>query len=295
MSARLTQRLDIDSLRALCAIEDHGGVTRAAAFLGLSQSAVSHKIKRLETSLETDLLSRRPGAALFTDAGQDLLVYAKRILDIHDEALLSLSKTPLQGKISLGMTEDTTCSDLSRILGRFTRLHPGVSVRMQVHMSLTLRSMLAKGEIDIAIMQIFRHEVRPSDTVLSEERLLWVKSADFKLDASRPVPFLSFDEHCFYRRWAFDVGQENGAVFETILECTSAAGIVAGISASLGVALLGERHLRPEMQVIKDQFPAPPDMAFVVRVARRARNKAIDALVAEIAHDAARHGALRVA
>src|SRR5690242_4658299 len=138
MSARLAQRLDIDSLRALCAIEDHGGVTRAAAFLGLSQSAVSHKVKRLETSLETELLSRRPGAALFTDAGQDLLIYAKRILDIHDEALLSLSKTPLQGKISLGMTEDMTCGDLSRILGRFTRLHPAVSVRMQVHMSLTL-------------------------------------------------------------------------------------------------------------------------------------------------------------
>jgi DNA-binding transcriptional LysR family regulator len=294
MSARLAQRLDIDSLRALCAIEDHGGVTRAAVFLGLSQSAVSHKVKRLETSLETELLSRRPGAALFTDAGQDLLIYAKRILNIHDEAVLSLSKTPLQGKISLGMTEDTTCSDLSRILGRFTRLHPAVSVRMQVHMSLTLRSMLAKGQIDVAIMQVFKHEVRPSDTVLSEERLLWVKSTDFKLDASRPVPFLSFDEHCFYRRWALDIGQ-NGAVFETILECTSAAGIVAGISAGLGVALVGERHLRSGMQVIEDQFPAPPDMAFVVRVARKAHNKAIDALVTEIANDAVRHGSLRVA
>jgi DNA-binding transcriptional LysR family regulator len=179
MTARLTPRLDIDSLRALCAIEDHGGVTRAAQFLGLSQSAVSHKIKRLETSLETELLCRRPGAPLFTDAGQDLLVYAKRILGIHDEALLSLSKTPLHGKISLGMTEDTTCSDLSRILGRFTRLYPGVSVRTQVHQSLTLQSMLSKGEIEVAIMQIFKHEVRPSDTVLFEERLHWVKSADF--------------------------------------------------------------------------------------------------------------------
>src|SRR5450432_2706677 len=137
MAPKLSQRLDIDSLRALCAVEEQGGVTRAAKVLGLSQSAISHKVKLLESSLECELLSRRPGAPLFTDGGRDLLAYARRILGIHDEALLSLSKTPLHGKISLGMTEDMTCGDLSRILGRFKRLYPGVSVRAQVHQSLT--------------------------------------------------------------------------------------------------------------------------------------------------------------
>src|SRR5215510_6732838 len=87
MTPKPAQRLDIDALRALCAIEDSGGVTRAAELLGLSQSAVSHKVKRLESSLECELLRRRPGAPLFTAAGQDLLAYAKRILGIHDEAL----------------------------------------------------------------------------------------------------------------------------------------------------------------------------------------------------------------
>ncbi|MCP6156760.1 LysR family transcriptional regulator, partial [Klebsiella pneumoniae] len=41
-------RLEIDALRALRAIRQHGGITRAAQALGLTQSAVSHKIKRLE-------------------------------------------------------------------------------------------------------------------------------------------------------------------------------------------------------------------------------------------------------
>ena len=92
LSAR---RLDIDALRALRAIDQHGGVTRAAEALGLTQSAVSHKVKRLETSLDCDLLSRRPGAQMFTRAGQDLLDYAARILGLHDEALLSLIRTRL--------------------------------------------------------------------------------------------------------------------------------------------------------------------------------------------------------
>lgn len=70
------RRLEIDALRALWAIRHHGGITRAAEALALSQSAVSHKIKRLETSLECDLLNRKPGQAMFTAAGEELLDYA---------------------------------------------------------------------------------------------------------------------------------------------------------------------------------------------------------------------------
>lgn len=55
------RRLEIDSLRALSAIRKHGGITKAAVVLGLSQSAVSHKIKRLEISLDCELLGRKPG------------------------------------------------------------------------------------------------------------------------------------------------------------------------------------------------------------------------------------------
>ena len=103
-----TRRLDIDALRTLRAIRQHGGVTRASEALGITQSAVSHKIKRLEGSLDCDLLSRKPGTSMFTAAGEELLEYASRILDLHDEALLSLTKTDLAGRILLGLTEDTT-------------------------------------------------------------------------------------------------------------------------------------------------------------------------------------------
>lgn len=75
------RRLEIDALRALSAIRQHGGITRAAAALGLSQSAVSHKIKRLEVSLDCELLGRKPAGPMFTAAGEDLLDYAGRILE----------------------------------------------------------------------------------------------------------------------------------------------------------------------------------------------------------------------
>ena len=66
--------MTLEQLRIFLAVAERQHVTRAAEVLGLTQSAVSHKVKRLEASLDCELLTRRPGAALFTEAGEDLLV-----------------------------------------------------------------------------------------------------------------------------------------------------------------------------------------------------------------------------
>lgn len=289
------RRLDIDALRALRAIRLHGGVTRAAEALGLTQSAVSHKIKRMETSLGCQLLDRRPGGGMFTSEGAALLDYAARILDLHDEALISFARSDLAGRILLGLTEDTTCSDLSRILGRFRRQHPHVAVRTKVRMSLVLRTMLERGEMDVAIVQVFAHEVRPTDLVLFRENLHWVKSRELSLAPEGPIPFLSFDDDCFYRRWAIDIGQDGGAELETVFECSSAAGIVAAVNAGLGVALLSDRHLRPDMQILDNSLPAPPQLVYVVRRAKKTRNPALESLISEIESEVSRYGKLALA
>jgi DNA-binding transcriptional LysR family regulator len=159
-------------------------------------------------------------------------------------------------------------------------------------MSVVLRSMLDRGELDAAIVQIFAHEVRPTDVVLFREGLHWVKLAGSPLPADGPIPFLSFDDDCFYRHWALDIGQDDGALLETVFECSSAAGIVAGVLAGLGVALLSDRHIRPEMEIIRAHLPPPPDLAYVVRRARKARNPALDSLIAEVEAEVSRYGGL---
>ena len=271
--------MDIDALMALCAVADHGGVTRAAHHLALSQSAVSHKIRRMEDRLGRDLLDRRAGHPVFTEEGERLLAYARRIVALHDEALLSLSSRPLKGRLRLGMTEDTTSSGLSRILGRFARLHPDVSVHTHVDQSLVLEDELERGEIDLAVMQIFRHRLLPGDTVLFEDSLHWVKSHDLVLDPDRPLPFLAFDEKCFYRNWAMEQGVLRSLRVETVLACASNAGIVSAVLAGLGVALLNARHVTPAMEVIDNRFgPPPPGIAYVVRTGRKSRSEAARAL-----------------
>lgn len=291
----MAERLEIDGLRALLAIATHGGVTRAAEHLALSQPAVSHKIKRLERALDCDLLARRAGGPLFTEAGERLLDYARRMIDLHDEALAALGKKPLAGTIRLGMTEDTTGGDVARILGRFTRLHPKTRVRTRISQSLTLNDWLAEGEIDIAVMQIFRRDVRPEDLILYEDQLHWIKSHDLRLDLSAPVPFLAFDSNCFYKHWANAEGARAGHRFEAVLECPSAAGILSSVRSGLGVALLNGLHLSSDLDVVEGIFPEPPAIAYVVRTRPKTRNDAVRALVQEISREVTNAIPLRVA
>ena len=291
----MAERLDIDALRALLAISVHGGVTRAAEHLALSQPAVSHKIKRLETALDCEVLTRRSGGPQFTEAGARLLRYAERIVDLHDEALAALGTKPLSGTIRLGMTEDTTGGDIARILGRFTRAYPDIKVRTRVSQSLELSKWLTDGEIDIAVMQIFSRDVQKNDLVLYEDSLHWVKAPDVRLDLKKPVPLVSFDSNCIYKHWANDEGREFGHQFDAVMECPSAAGILSSVRSGLGVAVINKLHMSPELEVISDMFPDPPAISYVARVRPKTRDKAVLALVDEISAYIRSANSLRVA
>ncbi|MTI42974.1 LysR family transcriptional regulator [Roseibium hamelinense] len=292
----MMQKMDIDELQALCMIAELGGVTRAAERLGLSQSAVSHKIRRLEDRLGRSLLRRQPGSPLLTEDGTKLLGYAKRILALHDEAVSTLSSRPLAGHIRLGMTEDTTTGGLSRILGRFSRLYPDVHVQTHVRQSLELEEELARGDIDLGVMQVFAHRKAPGDAVLFEDSLHWIKARDFQLDVSAPVPFIAFDENCFYRRWAMEDERGGDTVFKTVLECASTAGVLAGVKAGLGIALMNARHLSDDFDVIDTAIgEVPPPISYVIRHAPKSKSVAARALSTEIEREGNGSAALRAA
>lgn len=281
----LAEKLEIDALRALRAIGTSGGVTNAAKQMNISQSAVSHKIKRLENALDCTLLARRSGGPLFTDEGRRLHDYALRIINLHDEALADLGKKGIDGAIRLGMTEDASTSNIAGILGRFTRMHPSVCVRTRISQSLNVQAWLQADELDLAMMQVFSKDVMPGDQILFDDSLHWVKSRDFELDLSRPIPFLSFDNNCFYRKWGFFEGMKAGCSFEKTLECPSAAGIQSGVRSGLGIALLNGMHVTKDIEVIEDLFPSTPGITFVARVNSKHRSAPVKTLVSEITRE----------
>ena len=98
--------LDPILLRSLVSVVDAGNFTRAAEQLNLTQSTVSQHILRLEQQLDSRLLDRSQRQILPTEEGERLLGFARRILQLGEEAREALSIEHSEGVLRLGLPED---------------------------------------------------------------------------------------------------------------------------------------------------------------------------------------------
>ena len=260
-------RLDIESLRALKAVAASGSVTRAAVKLNLTQSAVSHKIKRLEERIGRPVFLRSDGSLAVTEDGAHLLNYAERLVGVHDEAVALFSRNELAGHIGLGLTEDVSGSGIARVLARYSMVYPNVSLVSRVAHSLILGNQLRRGEIDLALMQLFEHDIVEEDRVLWWDDVVWVQSEDFEETGDGSLPFIVFHEKCFYRTWAAEALSDSGYFLRVVLECPSVEGVTDAVRSGLGLALINRRNLRAGCIEANLALPKPPRVGYVARSA----------------------------
>lgn len=262
-------RLDIDSLRAFKTVVELGGVTRAAQKLNLTQSAISHKLARLEERIGRPIAFKSGAGVTPTADGRSLLAYAERLIALHDEAAAHFTSSELTGQVHLGSSEDAATNRLVGVLGRFRRLHPRVSLSIRVAMSLRLQQWLTEGDVDLAVMQVFANEKEPGDLELWREDLIWVQSADHPMKLGRNIPFVSFDSHCFYRRTAQAALLDSGRSLDIVLDCPSAHGVQSGVRNGLGVGIIGRRRMIEGLTEITEGLPAFPAVCHVLRSGKR--------------------------
>src|SRR5271154_2794035 len=100
----ISVNFDIDCLRSFLVVADSMSFSRAAEAVGRSQSTISQQIAKLEMQVGKPLLTRRKGRVLdLTSEGGKLVQYARRILQLNDEAYASMSDDILAGFVRLGV------------------------------------------------------------------------------------------------------------------------------------------------------------------------------------------------
>mgnify|MGYP000601475733 CR=1 FL=1 len=144
------RNLDITALRSFVAIAETGGVTRAAGVLNLTQSAVSMQIKRLEESLDLKLLERSGRQVVLSPHGEQLVTYARRIINLNDEIMTRLTDKGFEGKISLGIPHDIVYPVVPKVLQMFRAQFPRVDVKLTASYSRALHEGLERGDSYIA-------------------------------------------------------------------------------------------------------------------------------------------------
>ena len=264
MAAHL--HLDVESLRTLLAVLDHGGMTRAANHLDMTQSAVSWKIKRLEERVGRPLLIRDGHALRPTRDGRELLDDARTLVEIHDRAAARLLSSELTGTVRLGSNGEVNPAVMASLLGRFKRNHPGSTIEFIIDYSGNLMDRVDRADLDVALLQVDDERLRSTDRVLWSDRLEWVTSCE-PIDFGEPLPLITFGEQCFYRSLSEPDLVAAGIDHTVAFSASTIAGVQAAIAAGLGVGVLGSGYVGGDI-VPWDGAADLPELPMVHQVAR---------------------------
>lgn len=146
-------RIDFPGLQAFLSIAERGSFSRAAAHLNLSQTALSHRIKKLEEDLGFQLLARTTRQVALTPAGLELLPTARRMIgELSDSIdLLRARGRKRQEHIALGCLPTIAAYHLPRVLKQFTALHPGISIKIHDNSAGEIATLVQSGQAEFGI------------------------------------------------------------------------------------------------------------------------------------------------
>ena len=195
------QPLDLTLLRSFVALIDCGSIQLAAARVGRSQSAISMQIKRLEEDIGRPLFQREGRNLRPNAAAQDLLLYARRLLRLSDEATASLNRTKAAGVVRLGMPEDYAAYLLTPTLARFGQDFPLAEIELTFDSSPALLRLLDTGKLDLALVT---REPQQPFAVLRRERFVWTASPEHMAWTRDPLPVALFEAGDLARRFAVE-------------------------------------------------------------------------------------------
>ena len=183
--------LQIDWLKSFVATVDAGSISGATRLVNRSQGAVSLQIQKLETAIGGAVLYRDSRNLNLTPTGSELLIYARKILKLHSEALEVTSGAEIRGQIRLGAPEDYAQAYLSPVIRAFSQRYPNVEILLTCEPSASLISQIESGLLDLALTTVHGND---RGTFLFSEAVHWVATESYETWKKDPLPIAAHDE-----------------------------------------------------------------------------------------------------
>ncbi|MBP0593694.1 LysR family transcriptional regulator [Paraburkholderia sp. LEh10] len=278
---------NVDLLRTFVAVVEAGSFTKAAVTVHRSQAAVSMQIKRLEQMLGTTLFARDTRNLSLTRPGNTLLEYARRVIDLHEEAWSAIVRPEVKGRVVLGAPDDYVSSLLSPVLRRFSNLYPHVEIEIVCAQSTALAPMLADNKIDLAF--VTRDRKLRGEFVRSEP-MVWVgASADTPVLKLSPLPVGLYEPGCVARANTLAALDRARIRYRAAYSSASLSGLVATVDAGLSVIALARCSVPSRLAILGAEHGLPVIEPLDIVVARSAKSDrpTCDYLAAQMVQDLA--------
>jgi DNA-binding transcriptional LysR family regulator len=290
---------DLDVLRSFVSGVELGSFAKAAERVGRSTSAVSAQLRKLEEQAGTAIFRKAGRGLALTDAGETMLAYARRLLDLNDEAAAAVHGLELEGWVRLGLQEDFGDVLLPAVLGRFARAHPKVRIEARVARNAELLDRLATARLDLALAwDAGGAGAPPHGERIAEVPLRWIAGAEqsaLPRPADEPLPLVAFEAPCLFRSAATAALDRAGIPWRLAFTSPNLGGLWAATAAGLGVTIRTGFGLPAAVRALDpDEAALPPLPAIGLALYRAdAEPTAVAARLATIVLDAVRDAAPR--
>ena len=182
--------MNFQQLTTFCTVLAEGSMTKAAEKLFLTQPAVSQQIRNLEDELGAELLVRGSRQARATDSGQILFDYAKRIIDLNQQAQVAIHTVgqEVSGTLRIGTLNSMGLYSISPVVGLFLKHNAKLNIRLSYGDGESLIEQFQKKQLDIIIIpdaeSEYGHEIVDCDKKLLLKDEIWLVGSS--KDASIP-------------------------------------------------------------------------------------------------------------
>jgi DNA-binding transcriptional LysR family regulator len=241
-------------LRAFVAVKETGGFTRAGEGLNLTQSAISHQIRRLEEQVGRQLLRRTTRRLTLTEDGEEFLRHAEQILISLNALTRRFLPSPVSGVVRFGVPESFMGDRLPPLLCQFARAFPAVRLDVSVTTYLDLRAMIEADELDLAV--VLCKSGKKDELVLRQTKFVWVAAETFEAPHGS-LPLALAPAQCVNRQVGIASLAGTPIEWHVVFTSPSHQGLRAAVLAGLGITVLTLEDLEPGMKVVDGQYGLP--------------------------------------
>ncbi|PKA41679.1 LysR substrate-binding domain-containing protein [Rhizobium sullae] len=264
---------DLDVLRTFATGMELGNFAKAADRLGRSTSAVSAQLKKLEEQAGTPIFRKAGRGLALTEAGETMLAYARRLLELNDEAAAAVHSVELEGWVRLGLQEDFGENLLPDVLGRFARAHPKVRIEARVVRNAELLERVTTGKLDLALAWSDRTLTAHCEKI-GEVPMRWIGPAvgepGWNAESGEPLPLASLEAPCVLRTAATNALDRANIAWRLAFVSPSLGGLWAATAAGLGVTIRTPIGLPAKVKPLKPAALGLPELPSLGLVLHRA-------------------------
>ncbi|GAN67577.1 LysR family transcriptional regulator [Acetobacter orleanensis] len=251
--------LDVDGVRAFLMIADYRSFTRAAEALGITQAAVSVKLKRLEERLGQRLVERTPRQVRLSTQGEVFLPAAREFLAAHQRAIESLSGRRRQFR--LGIASHVMGPEVPLLLARLKSFDPGLTLEVRLDASGPLLDAFDGGELDAIIIR--SNDTRRSGEILGPEHFGWFAAPNFSCNPDDPLPLAGLSSCSAVRDTAMRL-LDRASIRWTEVFIGETPAIAAALSAGLAISPFPVRLAPADVVDVSTVFGLPSLPSFTL-------------------------------